>query len=446
MRKFVDQLRQHLIETSQELGIKKFDLYGVISEDQQASSKDGTPFLVSASQKTRMTIRVWNKEGMQGIIRSSNVTPEGLKEALELASVCALKIEDQIDFSDRAKEPLESSEEKIEMAPISSLISAVTKAEKHILEDDNCFKSVPYNKVSESLSSVFYINSDHVYRFENLSSSACYFYPMAESHEKKARQEGELSFARSFKDLDVEDCWQTAVKNTKEALHYKQIGTGKYLIVFGPDAFLSLIKEFGNFFNAQNILDKKSLVTESSLSQPLSSPLLSIEDNPFVLTKISGGTFDQEGTPYGVTTILDKGILSSFLHSSVTAKKLKQKITGNTVLGSKLGIQENYLVVKRGETPSEERDLLTEEKLIYIKELNSLHAGINALQGSFSLPFSGSIYEKGKKTSIEGATVAGDFLTLLKDIIFVGQQSKETYSGLCPDVWVKDLSVTGLQD
>jgi PmbA protein len=81
--------------------------------------------------------------------------------------------------------------------------------------------------------------------------------------------------------------------------------------------------------------------------------------------------------------------------------------------------------------------------VILIDDLQALHAGVKALQGSFSLPFDGWIINKGVKTSIESATVAGDFLEVLKSIIYVEKEVELTPGGVCPRIWVDELSITG---
>jgi PmbA protein len=59
------------------------------------------------------------------------------------------------------------------------------------------------------------------------------------------------------------------------------------------------------------------------------------------------------------------------------------------------------------------------------------------------LPFDGWLVNKGKRTSIDAATVAGDYLTLLKSIVCVESEAEVTPGGVCPRIWVDDLSVTG---
>ncbi|MFN7503716.1 MAG: metallopeptidase TldD-related protein, partial [Dolichospermum sp.] len=73
----------------------------------------------------------------------------------------------------------------------------------------------------------------------------------------------------------------------------------------------------------------------------------------------------------------------------------------------------------------------------------ALHAGVKALQGSFSLPFDGWLVNKGEKVSIESATVAGDFLELLKSMCYVEKELELTPVGVDPRVWVSGVSITG---
>ncbi|MFM1841557.1 MAG: hypothetical protein RLZZ490_288, partial [Cyanobacteriota bacterium] len=45
--------------------------------------------------------------------------------------------------------------------------------------------------------------------------------------------------------------------------------------------------------------------------------------------------------------------------------------------------------------------------------------------------------------SIDAATVAGDFLEVLKSIIYLEPEAEVTPGGICPAVWVESLAITG---
>jgi PmbA protein len=109
-------------------------------------------------------------------------------------------------------------------------------------------------------------------------------------------------------------------------------------------------------------------------------------------------------------------------------------------------VSPNFFHIERStaEATSEKiYDLATAENVILIDDLQALHAGVQASQGSFSLPFDGWLVNKGDRISIESATVAGDILTLLKAIVYVEPNVKVTPSGVAPQVWLDGLSITG---
>ena len=83
------------------------------------------------------------------------------------------------------------------------------------------------------------------------------------------------------------------------------------------------------------------------------------------------------------------------------------------------------------------------KNVVFIDKLQALHAGVNSLQGSFSLPFEGWLVNNGNFVSIDSATIAGDFLKLLNSIIHVESEPEITPKGICPKIWVDNLSITG---
>ena len=158
---------------------------------------------------------------------------------------------------------------------------------------------------------------------------------------------------------------------------------------------------------------------------------------------IGAETFDGEGTPTRRIELIKDGILGGLLHSSGTAKRMNSQPTGNANIGAKVTVGSHFYHVFSNSEANPQYNLDEAENVIFIDQLQALHAGVNALQGSFSLPFDGWLVNKGKLTSIDAATVAGDYLTLLKSIVCVESEAEVTPGGVCPRVWVKDLSVTG---
>jgi PmbA protein len=243
--------------------------------------------------------------------------------------------------------------------------------------------------------------------------------------------------------LDIEGCFQEAADKTISHLNYNKVKSGKYRVVFSPEAFLSLLGAFSNLFNAQSILDKQSLSTPESLGTQIASPLLSVSDDPLHPGNIAQERFDGEGTPTRRIPLITNGVLTSFLHSAGTAKRMNAQPTGNANIGAKVTVSPHFYHVSAGEPGEQKLSLETAENVIWIDDLQALHAGVNALQGSFSLPFDGWLVNQGDRISIDSATIAGDFLSLLKSIVYVEAEEEVTPGGISPRVWVDDMSVTG---
>ncbi len=428
------------------LGISKFDLSGSTVDETSVQVDKGEPKQVKASNRSGITVRVWNNENTVGITSTTDVDDNGLELALKTAheaSFFGIK-EHAPDFSPEATAPIADVEIATgEAVTVPQLIESLVTAERQLLAKHEAIESVPYNGLSQRSIDQFYLNSDGALRSDSRSYTSLYLYTKTEQEGKKPRSAGAFELSHSFDKLNVQKCIDEAAEKTISHLNYEKVASGKYLVVFSPEAFLSLLGAFSNLFNAQNILDNQSLSTPESLGTQIASPLLSVADDALHPDNIGIETFDGEGTPTRRINLIDKGILSAFIHSAGTAKRMNASPTGHANMGSKITVSPHFYHVSGGEKSDDRYNLDTAENVILIDDLQALHAGVQSLQGSFSLPFDGWVVNQGVKTSIESATVAGDFRELLKAIVYIEPQEELTNSGVCPRVWVDSLSVTG---
>jgi len=446
----VEKLVSDAKETASKLEIKKFDIYGAIVDETSAEVDSGAPKQVSASNRASIIVRVWNDEGTVGVTSTTNVDRVGLELALQSAHEASFfgAKENIADFSPEAIANISEREsQNAPQTPIEKLVETLLGAEKELMAAHQAIAGVPYNGLSQRDLNRFYLNSDGAMRNESSSYSSIYLYTKTEEEDRKPRSGGAYRVSRSFESLDVKGCVEETAEKTISHLNYAKIKSGKYLVVFSPEAFLSLISAFSSLFNAQSILDKNSLSTPESIGTAIASPLLNVSDDELHVGNIGASTFDGEGTPTRRIPLIVDGILTNFLHSSVTAKRLNAKPTGHASIGAKVSVSPNFFHVERSSAANSENekicDLATAKNVILIDDLQALHAGVQASQGSFSLPFDGWLINKGDRVSIESATVAGDILELLKAIVYVEPKVKVTPSGIAPQIWVKDLSITG---
>ncbi len=442
----IQELATHANEIADRLGIHKFDIFGSAVDETSVKVDQGNPDQVKASQRSSVTVRVWNDEQTMGVTSTTDIDPRGLELALKTAyeaSFFGVK-ENVPDFSPEATAPLaQEISEKAPQASINELLETLIGAENKVVQAHPAIVSVPYNGLAQRDIDHFYLNSDGARRLESYSMSSIYLYSKTEEENKKPRSAGAFRLSRRLDQLDVDGCLKETVDKTLSHLNYEKIATGKYRVVFSPEAFLSLLGAFSNLFNAQSVLDKQSLSTPESLGSTIASPLLSVCDDALHPDNVAPTTFDGEGTPTRRVSLIEQGVLKSFLHSAGTAKRFNTQPTGHANMGAKVTVGSHFYHVFAGQPSEQTYSLDTADNVVLIDDLHALHAGVKALQGSFSLPFDGWFIKDGKRTSIESATVAGDFLELLKSIIYVEPEGHLTPGGVCPYIWVDELSITG---
>tara|TARA_B100000965_G_scaffold404112_1_gene433984 strand:- start:216 stop:1604 length:1389 start_codon:yes stop_codon:yes gene_type:complete len=443
-------LSELLEKFGKESKILKWDVGASSSRDISVQVHQGNAKQLKGSQRNSMTLRVWNNNNQVGITSTSDLTNKGIKKAMKGAIDASFfgNENESPEFSSLAKSPLNEINSKLNADHgIDELLTILKKAERNLIETHKSIDSVPYNGLSESHMERIYINSDGANRYMKLTQSSIYLYAKAQEEKRKPRSAGGVRISSNLEQLDIDECIEETSSKLISHLNYKAIETKKYLICFTPEAFLQLISAFSSMFNARSIIDGLSLMNEESLGDQIAVKTLNISDEGLHPENIGAFSFDGEGTPTQNITLIESGVLKNLIHSEATARKFGVKPTGHAGLGAKVSVSPDWLVVRKSENEKNSNESLsiknTLEEYILIDELSALHSGVKASQGSFSLPFDGWIVNDGKKTSIEAATVAGDILKVMNNIVNIENEQIITHQGISPYVWVENISITG---
>ena len=445
-----EALRHSLEQIAAANGISRWDLGAACSTDLSVQVDRGEAKQMKGAQRSSITVRVWNDQGLVGVTSTSDLSAAGLERALSGAKEASAfgNADDIPAFSPLATAPLAQLDQPIH-APqgILRLLDTLKGAEQDLLSRHEAISTVPYNGLAERSSERIYLNSDGACRQQKLSTASLYLYARAEESGRKPRSAGAVRLAYGAGDLDIAGCINEAAERTISHLNYAPISTGRYTCVFSPEAFLDLIGAFSNLFNARSVLDEVSLSNRESIGESLAVPFLDLHDNGLHPANIGASAFDGEGTPTKRLALLEGGVLRNFLHSEATARAFGVAPTGHAGLGAKVSVGPDWFEI--GPTPGSSGGQAgldrfnAGEPIVWIDSLSALHAGVKASQGSFSLPFDGWLIQNGEPRSIEAATVAGDIRQVLRAIVGFEGEAKVTPDGLCPMVWVEGLSVTG---
>ena len=319
------KLRNRVQTLATSAGIRQWDLGAACSDDCSVQVDRGEAKQLKAAQRSSITVRVWNSDGLVGITSTTDLTDSGLARALEGAQQASAfgNPDDVPQFSPMAMDPLPQLERPLmPRQGILPLLKDLRAAEAELLSRHPAIQTVPYNGLAESLSTNLYLNSDGAIRTMERTQASLYLYARAEESGRKPRSSGAIRMALGSRDLDIQGCIDEAVERTVSHLAYQPIETGSYRVCFTPEAFLSLIGAFSSMFSARAVLDGVSLSTRESLGQTLAVPFLSLEDNGLHPDHISASPFDGEGTPTQRLSLIESGCLRNFLHSEATARAL----------------------------------------------------------------------------------------------------------------------------
>ena len=250
--------------------------------------------------------------------------------------------------------------------------------------------------------------------------------------------------------IDTDALTKKAADSALQKLGGEVAPTGKYPVVFNPDAMSSLLQVYSSIFSSEAAQKGLSKLAGQE-GQIIAADTVTLVDDPFHKDNPEPMNFDAEGSPTHKKNIIENGKLTTLLYNLKTAHKAGCKTTGNASKGgytAPVGISPFTMYLAGGDMTEEEL-LAKVGSGVYITDLAGLHAGADAISGDFSLQSAGFMIEDGKKTTyVKSFTVAGNFYDLLKNVVAVANNmelpramGKTTFGA--PTTWVDGLSIAG---
>ena len=250
--------------------------------------------------------------------------------------------------------------------------------------------------------------------------------------------------------IDTDALTKKAADSALQKLGGEVAPTGKYPVVFNPDAMSSLLQVYSSIFSSEAAQKGLSKLAGQE-GQIIAADTVTLVDDPFHKDNPEPMNFDAEGSPTHKKNIIENGKLTTLLYNLKTAHKAGCKTTGNASKGgytAPVGISPFTMYLAGGDMTEEEL-LAKVGSGVYITDLAGLHAGADAISGDFSLQSSGFMIEDGKKTTyVKSFTVAGNFYDVLKNITLTASNMTlpsamgKTNFG-APSVCVEGLSIAG---
>lgn len=163
-----------------------------------------------------------------------------------------------------------------------------------------------------------------------------------------------VSVAGKLEDFNPEEAGRTAGEIAKAASNPKPGEPGEYMALLGPMVFADIVNQVGSLSSAFLVDAGQSFLVDK-IGSEVASRKFTLIDDPTLAGTLGARAFDDEGVPTKRKIIVENGILKTYLHNSMTAKKFGVETTGNA------GIIVPYpwnLIVEPGDKSFE--DLLAE--------------------------------------------------------------------------------------
>jgi len=267
--------------------------------------------------------------------------------------------------------------------------------------------------------------------------------PIAQEQGGGMQRDFWYSVSRTLSKLDTpEHVGKVAAQRTLRRLGARKVKTCKAPVIFDPQVARALLGEICDAVNGDSIYRGASFLA-GKLNEKIAGANVNIVDDGTMPGGFGTAPFDGEGVRTRRTTVVEQGVLQSYLLNSYTARKLGMKTTGNASRGvtGNPGITSGNFFLQPGNRSPEEivRDV---PDGLYLTEF--LGFGVNLVTGDFSRGASGLWIHQGELThAVEEITVAGNLKEMLFNISEIGNDLEFRGSTACPTIRIDGLTIAG---
>lgn len=333
-------------------------------------------------------------------------------------------------------------------------IKIAMELEKTVINSHQEIFMLPYNAFNHRTSEIYIANSSGMEMYSR--SDGGYAYAMALG-KKNGSPKSAFYFTagKSPQDLKLSNTPARISRDMELLLTAKPVKSGKYAVIFRNDAFGSLLSAFAPMFSAKSVQKGLSLLKDR-LGEKIASEKFTLIDDPLLKRSPVSRTFDDQGVPTRKKAIIENGELKTYLYDLKTARIDNRKSTGNAlkIRSYKDPTSISYFNLVLGNSGISFEDMVKAiERGLVIIALDGLHSGANPISGDFSLGARGFLIENGRIAGgVEGITVSGNILNVLKNIVETGNDAKFSMTGMTgffsfaflPSVLVEEIDVAGL--
>lgn len=256
---------------------------------------------------------------------------------------------------------------------------------------------------------------------------------------------GGSDVGRRPSDLDLELAASDAVDRAVRMFGATKVPSQRLSVVFEPRLATTIVGILGGMLTGERVLKGRSPFADR-VGEQITSPLLTLVDDPTDPRSFGADPFDGEGLATRRNQLVVDGVLQGYLHNSYSGRRAGVPSTASAVRGyaSTPGVGAQALAVGPGVGTFDEL-VAGVDNGILVQSLTGLHSGVNAVSGDFSVGAEGLMIRNGQIAEpVREITIASTVQRLLLDIRAVGADIEWRPSGTSAStIVIDDVSLSG---
>lgn len=289
------------------------------------------------------------------------------------------------------------------------------ECEKSALNVDKRITNSEGACVSSSQSYHIYGNSNGFIGgyFSSLHSISC----VVIGEENGMQRDYQYSHFRDAKNLlPAEQVGREAAWRTLQRLNPRKIKTQSLPVLFHSSVASSLIKHFLSAIEGAALYREASFLMDT-LDKQVFNANIQMHEKPFLKGGLGSAPFDSEGVAIADRTIVQNGLLQSYLLNSYSARKLKVANTGHAG-----GIRNLFVHFKNLSEEESRFESLLKTMGTGLMVTEVMGPGVNLVTGDYSRGASGYWIENGEiQFPVQEITIAGNLKDIYQRIIGIAQ-------------------------
>lgn len=219
------------------------------------------------------------------------------------------------------------------------------------------------------------------------------------------------SVSRLNNELDsLKEIGERAAVRTISKLNPRQVKTQKAKILFSPEMARGILSSFISAVKGSSLYREASFLLNKQ-GEKIFSDLITLTEDPYLKNGLGSTAFDGDGVRTQKRVLVDNGVLTGYVLSSYSARRLGLATTGNA------GGIHNLLITPGSKNQQE----LIKSMGAGLLVTELMGQGVNIVTGDYSRGAGGYWIENGEiQYPVDNITIAGNLADMFKNIVAIG--------------------------